>query len=355
MRKSSVAISGLFLLCISVLNAEELPSSDQGKEAMGFVNPSSRYQVENGWNIFINAEFLWWVAKEDGLYYAQSGYTNEKTTAVPPDGTVDFSGHLKKVQSHWHPGFRIGLGGNMSYDEWDIFLNWTWFRSHADSDSRGSQRRGNLLVLWGHPDAADAQVAERAKGIWKLLYNVIDLEMGRAFWVGRHFSLRPFVCARGTWINQELKIKYDLATAPQTDVHLKAKSNFEGGGVRAGLDMRFALLGGWSLYGLASGSMLYGYYNCDFLEKWESIEIAETKDRFHQAASTAQMALGVRWDSYFRNNRYHLGLYAGWEQNIWFGLNKMNHFLSDLYDGDLQQMNNDLTLQGGTFGLRFDF
>lgn len=354
MRK--LAVSGLFLLFFSALCADEpLPSSHQGKEATGMVNPSSRFQVENGWNFILDGEFLWWVAKEDGLYYAQSGYSTAMTTAVPPDGTIDFDGHIKKVQSHWHPGFRIGIGGNMPYDEWDILLHYTWFRSHADSVSHSSPSKGLLLVLWGHPDATDAQAATKAQGIWKLHYNVLDLEMGRAFWVGRYFSLRPFICARGAWIDQKLKIKYDLDTTPETDAHLQAKSDFEGGGVRAGLDMRFALLNGWSLYGLASGSMLYGYYNCDFREKWESTEIAESKDRFHQAASSAQLALGVRWDSYFHNNRYHLGLYAGWEQNIWFGLNKMNHFFSDLIDGDLQQMNSDLTFQGGTFGLRFDF
>lgn len=349
-----ICLYPIALTFFSSLAADEFPSSTQGKEAGGLVNPSSRFQVENGWNLFLDTEFLWWVAKEDGLYYAQSGFSNQQTTAIPPDGTVDFKGHLKKVQSHWHPGFRVGFGGNMSYDEWDIFLNWTWFRSHADSSTHQS-KRGLLLVLWGHPDVDTANAALKAESDWELHYNILDVEMGRAFWVGKHFSLRPFFGGRAAWIDQDFKIKYDLATAPVTDAYLKAESDFEGGGVRAGLDARFVLLNGWSFYGIASGSMLYGYYDCDFREKWESVEIAKSKDRFHQAASTAQLALGVRWDGYIHNNRYHFGLYAGWEQNIWFGVNKMDHFFSELHDGDLQQMNTDLTLQGGTFGVRFDF
>jgi hypothetical protein len=352
--KRHLGITGLILTTFSVLFADDFPSSTQGKEAGGLVNPSSRFQVDNGWNLFLDGEFLWWVAKEDGLYYAQNGFTNKETTVVPPDGTVDFDGHIEKVHPHWHPGFRIGFGGNMSYDEWDIFLNWTWFRSHAETS-----RKGLLLVLWGHPDVDSsgntARGAFTAKGDWHLHYNVLDLEMGRAFWVGKHFALRPFFSIRGAWIDQDFKIKYDLTTAPITDLHLKAESEFEGGGIRAGFDARFTLWGGWSFYGIASASMLYGHYDCDFREKWESVKIAVSRDGFHQAASTAQLALGVRWDGYTHADRYHVGLYAGWEQNIWFGINKMNHFFSGLHDGDLQQMNNDLTLQGGTFGIRFDF
>jgi hypothetical protein len=349
--KKRFITSGLILTTLSSLCADDLPPSTQGREAIGLVNPSSRYQVEDGWNMFLNTEFLWWVAKEDGLYYAQSGYTNPTSTAV---GTVDFNGRLEKVTPDWHPGFRIGFGGNMSYDEWDILLNWTWFRSNGRDSTNGL-----LLTLWGHPDigtAGDSATgAVRATGKWHLLMNLLDLEMGRAFWVGKHFALRPFFGVRGAWIDQSLRINYHFTTTPITTAHLKPECDFEGGGVRAGLDARFTLFGGWSFYGLASAAMMYGFYDCDFRERWESVSIAVSRDKFHAAASTGQLALGVRWDTYVHHDRYHFGLYAGWEQNIWFGLNKMNHWMYNLSEGILEQMNGDLMLQGGTFGVRFDY
>jgi len=255
MRKRQLGIPVLILTTSSSLYAGEYPSSTQGKEAAGLVNPPSRFEVDNGWNFFLNTEFLWWVAKEDGLYFAQSGFTNEETIAVPPDGTYNFKGRLQKVHPHWRPGFRIGFGGNMSYDEWDIFLNWTWFQSHA-----GEKKKGHLLALWAYPDVDEpgnsGRYARKARGDWSLHYNVLDLEMGRAFWVGKYFSLRPFFGARGAWVDQAFKIKYDLRTSPETDVRLKAKSDFEGGGVRAGFDARFTLLSGWSFYGIAYQSAL---------------------------------------------------------------------------------------------------
>lgn len=349
-----LGISAILLAISSSLHASDLPSSTQGKEAIGMVNPSSRFQVDKGWNLFLNTEFLWWVPKEDGLYYAQSGYTGAVTSAIPPDGTKNFRGHLQKVHPHFRPGFRIGFGGNMSYDEWDILLNWTWFQSHARGDAHG-----NLLVLWGHPEATgqpDAMNgASAAKGKWSLHFNILDLEMGRSFWVGRHFSLRPFFGIRAAWIDQHLDTRYEYTTVPKTRGKTRAESDFQGVGARAGFDMRFTLLGGWSLYSIASAAMLYGFYDCDFHERWDGVKVAISRDGFHNAASTAQLALGVRWDTYVHRDRYHFGLYAGWEQNIWFGINKMNHYFHNLSDGSLQQMNGDLTLSGGTFGVRFDF
>lgn len=340
---------------LSPLHANDLPASTQGKQAVGMVNPSSRYQVENGWNLFLNTEFLWWVAKEDGLYYAQGGFRGNHTS-LPPKPKPSFNGHLQKVKPHFRPGFRIGIGGNMAYDEWDIFLNWTWFKSNARDSSKG-----HLLTLWAHPEPKNhhsknsTAEARSAHALWALHFNVLDLEMGRSFWVGRHFALRPFLGIRGAWIDQHLKIHYRYKTTPGTKGNIKAVSDFEGGGVRAGLDMRFALLKGWSFYGIASASMLYGFYDCDFHDRWNSTRVGESRDGFHNAASTAQLALGLRWDTYVHKDRYHFGLYAGWEQNIWFGINKMNHFFHNLSEGNLEQMNGDLSLSGGTFGIRFDF
>ncbi|MBI3509009.1 MAG: hypothetical protein HY069_05210, partial [Chlamydiia bacterium] len=229
-----------------------------------------------------------------------------------------------------------------------------WFASTA----LGS-KSGTLLPLWGYPNASgqgdSTHTASFARGKWILGLNVCDLEMGRSFWVGKHFSLRPFIGARGAWIDQHFHIRYDLATSSPTSTHIHALSDFSGGGIRAGTDMRFTLIGGWSFYSVASASLLYGFYNCDFHEQWDGQAIADAKNRFRQGVSNGQLELGVRWDTYLHRDRYHIGLYAGWEQNIWFGMNKMSRYFGSLDEGNFEQMNADLTLSGGTFGVRFDF
>ncbi len=350
MKQKFLTAQLVLLSSMSFLHADR---SETGEQEEVLINPPSRFQVKNGYNMFLTADFLWWSANTDGLYYAQSNF-GTPTTALPPDGSVDFSGHLQRVKEEWQPGARVGLGGNMPYDEWDIYLNWTWF--HTDpTGSAKDHEHGPLLVLWSHPDDPSARLATHASAKWDLTINILDLEMGRSFWVGKHFSMRPYMGIRGAWIDQEFKIKYDYATSPEIKGKLKMKSDFEGVGVRAGIDMRFALYSGWSLYGLATASLMYGDFDCDFQQKSDQYKIARTEDGFHRGTSTVQMGLGIRWDTFFHHRRYHFGIAAGWEQNIWYGLTQFNHFYGQLQTGSLNQNKGDLTLQGGTLSARFDF
>ncbi len=323
----------------------------------GLINPPSRFQVRDGCNMFLTADFLWWSANTDGLYYAQSNF-GTPTTSNPPAGEVDFSGHMQRVKEEWGPGFRVGFGGNMPYDEWDIYLNWTWFHSDP-KDSAKETSHGPLLVLWGHPDinspAANANLASHAHARWDMTINVIDLEMGRAFWVGKHLSVHPFFAIRGAWIDQQFKVKYHYISSPHLEGRIKAESDFEGVGPRAGLDARFSLYNGWSIYGLVSAALMYGSLETDFRERENNSRIAHTDDSFHRGISTVQMGLGIRWDAFFHRHRYHVGVTVGWEQNIWYGVTQFNHYLGQLQNGTLVQNNGDLTLQGGTLSARFDF
>ncbi len=354
MRTRSIATT-LILFSLSPLFADDiLPpqkqrDSLQGMEAPRMVAPSSRFEVENGFNFFLNAEFLWWVAKPDGLYFAESK-VGSPTTANPPDGAQNFYGHLQKVQPHWDAGCRVGIGGNMPYDDWDIFFNWTFY----ETDKKNS-KHGNLLVLWGHPDAAGTNLASFASAKWNIELNMFDAELGRSLWIGDYLSFRPFIGARGAWIDQNFKIFYDYATTPIMQGRLKLDSSVQAGGIRAGADTRFNLLHGWSIISKGSYSVLYGHFDSDFREKANSHRIASSKDGFHQGISTLQLSLGIEWDTYFCNNRYHAALYAAWEQNIWFGLEKWAHFSGPLSAGTFEQTSTNLSLQGGTFGARLDF
>ncbi|MBS0606621.1 MAG: hypothetical protein JSR57_06705, partial [Verrucomicrobia bacterium] len=109
------------------------------------------------------------------------------------------------------------------------------------------------------------------------------------------------------------------------------------------------------LYGMATASLMYGFFDCDFHQKSNHHKIARTEDGFHRGISTVQMGLGVRWDTYFHHKRYHFGISAGWEQNIWYGITQFNHYYTQLQFGALVQNNGDLTLQGGTLSARLDF
>jgi hypothetical protein len=316
------------------------------------VNYPSNFQVENGTNLFIYGDYLYWIAQEDHLYYAHTGL-GSGTATFPPDGNINFKGHLKKIKPEWDSGARIGLGLNFPKAGYDLLSYWTFFSTNTSHSI--SKSHATLFSIWAHPDNSSASRDTFAKEKWNLNINLFDLEWGRSSWFGGNFSLRPFFGLRGLLLKQDLKNNYTYNTSPVIFGRLNSKSNFHGVGLRAGANLRFAMGYGFSIDGLASASLLYGQFDCHFRLRENRWTIADSKDRFWQGTPSLQLALGLGWDTHFFKDRLHIEFHAGWEQNQWFSINQMNHFMQEIGKGIFFQENGNLSLQGLIAGGRFDF
>lgn len=318
----------------------------------GRVNFPANFQVEKGANVILFGDYLFWVAQEDDLYYAETG-GGTGTSTFPPNGNFDFNGHLKKVKPDWDNGLRIGLGYNFPNEGYDLLVYWTWFATVAHHSTRSDN--GTLLPLWAQPDFSSPAHSFFAKGKWNLDLNLADIEWGRCSWFGGHFALRPFFGLRGLWLDQDLKNYYLYDTTTLVKGKLQLNSNFHGGGLRAGADGRFTFPYGFSIYGMVSGSLLYGRFHANMYFKEDQSTIAQTKDPFLKSISSLQLSLGLGWDTHFLEDHCHIEFHVGWEQNVWFGVNQMNHFMNAFHNGAYFKENSNLTLQGLVAGGRFDF
>ncbi len=349
---SYLGIFSSFFLWTTAFCQEETPHVPVSQTPDGRVNYPSNFQVEGGINLFLFGEYLYWIAGEDSLYYAHTG-RGSGTTVVPPNGEINFKGRLKKVKPEWDSGLRLGIGFNFPKEGYDAAFYWTWFST--DRSNSVSNPEGTLFSIWAHPDNTATVADTFAKGSWNLNFNLLDLEWGRSSWFGGYFSLRPFFGVRELWLRQDLKNRYDYDTTPITFGKLGAKSDFSGGGLRAGADARFAIPYGFSIYGIASGSLLYGRFNADFRLKENSFTIAQAKNHFWRGISSLQLALGLGWDTHFFRDRLHIQFHIGWEQNEWFSVNQMSHYMQEVGSGVFFQENSNLSLQGLVAGGRFDF
>ncbi|MBS0603602.1 MAG: hypothetical protein JSS60_01045 [Verrucomicrobia bacterium] len=335
-------LPGLLLCsCATAIGAQKTPVSQAPDDRVNF---PSNFQVENGWNLFVFGDYLYWTANEDGLYFAQTG--------LGADNSLNFDGKIKRIDPEWESGARVGAGINFPKEGYDLQFTWTWFS--ADGDESAHAENGTLLPLWAVPESVPFAAA-KAHGKWDLDLNVLDLEWGRSSWFGGHFSLRPFFGLRGAWIDQDLKNHFVYASSPVTTGHLHSDSDFRGGGLRAGCNARFALPHGFALYGLASGALLYGEINAGLRVQEGDHLIARTRDHFWKGISSLQLGLGMGWDSHFAKDRLHIEFHVGYEQNIWFTVNQMNHFMNQLSSGYYFKENSNLSTQGLVAGGRFDF
>jgi hypothetical protein len=193
---------------------------------------------------------------------------------------------------------------------------------------------------------------------------LIDLDLGREFFVSKRLTLRPFIGIRSGWVRQRQRTTFGQAvsTTTQNGSYLQGKSNFWGIGPRAGLNTEWGLGRGISLFGNAGYSILNGFfhtdtYNAQLFSSGAHNDAVTNEDGFRVARSIGEIALGVRYDVMFDEDRLHFGAQVGWEQLMLFGQNQFKRFIgtSAANAGAFVANQGDLTIQGWTISVRLDF
>jgi len=312
-------------------------------------NACSQLEVNKGLQLYVKGNFLYWTAREEGLYFAA-----DTQVIAPPAQDVQLNtiiGSLKKAKFDWDSGFKIGAGYCTAFDCWNLFGNWTYFKSSANNTHNTS-----TSVLWGHTSRYLAQFASYADAHWKMKIHIVDLELARSSWMGKSLSIRPFLGIEGTILNQVFSVFYTIMPGADADTPItntiRPKSDFNGMGLRAGADINYYLGNAWSIYADAAASLIYGKFDCrlktwnTFINTQQKILIANPKNTFYQSIPSIQLALGIDWSDYLWSQNCLFGIQLGWEQQLWLGINKMQHYIHKLDEGKLFQGNENLTLQG---------
>ena len=342
------------------LHTKHIVTTSSDQQGATLVAPSARPQVEEGFDLFITGDYLLWQPNTSGLAYVirQKGASQETIT----------KGGVKSPSFKYNSGFEIGLGCNLSHDQWDALLSWTCFTESTHSHHSYQKGHTTLFTTFISPNELnDAATAQRARAEWKVHFNMLDLSMGREFYAGKWLSLRPFFGIRSAWIQQHYEIDYDNVAAlidqstilyPEYEAHLLNK--YFGFGPRFGLNSDWGFGSGFSLYGNAGISLLYGFFHVGHNEKsYDDLEEGtvqkKAENSFHATKAATDLDCGLKWDYMFLNDAFHLGLHAGWQHVLFFSQNQFMRFTNDQEIGQFLQNQGDLSFQGWTFGARLDF
>jgi len=290
----------------------------------------------NGWFVFADA--LYWHADVDNSDWAFKNNDTTSTVIAGPNHALDFK---------WSWGFRAGIGANMDYDQWDTNLYYTWFRtSHSNSlGTEAAQVGSDLLGL--------ASPFTQGSINWKVQFSMIDWELGRAFYVSKHLSLRPHIGIKGGWIHQRVRENFTKAIGPYSS---SSKNNFWGVGASGGFNSAwtFATLGSnhFGFFGDFAGALMYGHFNV----KHEETSFNPSGLSRNLMVPMLQGLFGLSWDTGFSCNQYHFGIRVGYEFQYWWKQNQM--LRNEIKTGSLinySRSSGDLGLQGLTVDFRFDF
>jgi major outer membrane protein len=300
-----------------------------------------------GVRLYASGDFLYWHASQDGLEYAV-------TSNIPPviGGSMD-DGHLKKPDFKWKPGFRLGLGYDIPRDQWDLYFTWTRLESEA-RDHADAPTGGSITPIW-MPSALSGPLTS-ARSHWDLSYDVIDLELGREFYFTKALTGRPFLALRGVWISQQFDTDYDFSSV---DADADIRQTFHAPALRAGLNMNWRFTDYLSMLTNVSGSLAYGKFNIHHDDDVPTgfATPVDLRSEFHSVKTNFEAALGLQWDAYFSNNRYHFAITAAYEFITWFNQNQLvnYYFVSPTGDTLVKPLKGDLSMQGLTLSARLDF
>lgn len=166
---------------------------------------------------------------------------------------------------------------------------------------------------------------------------LVDIDLGREFWVSHYLSMRPRVGVRIARIEQDLSIVHRggvlsftiLGEIPRFNNYVDLDSIFKGAGPLAGLDTIWNVSCGFALYGNLAASIIYGHFSVDH-DEWNreadnnhaKTKILETKDHFTSSRAILDLALGIQWSSLFCDCKYGFTAKLGWEQHLFFHQNQ---------------------------------
>lgn len=303
----------------------------------GLANLSDRPEAQDK-TIAVFADALYWHASE----------TVDWAFTIAPNGNFERT-RYRTLSFGWDPGFRVGLGYNMHHDQWDTRFYYTWFKTDITDHASGAITSAFLAAR-----LSLLEPFETGKIRLHLLYNMFDWDLGRSFLVSKYLSLRPYIGAKGGWINQEIHLKW---TKPILGNLLLAsenvQNNFRGGGPKGGVSGKWILGNAarraFSIVGNFAAAYMWGHWTLrdvytDNLSTKDSIQM---KDR-NFGSFMVQALLGLGWDFNFDKNRSHFALKVGYEIEDW-----LNQF--QVFSDASGTQNSDLVLQGLTVDLRLDF
>lgn len=332
------------------------------------------YDLQCAWGAFVDAEFLYWYARETDLPYA---FEVKGTNLGNPGNDLIVSGsRVRTLDVKWDPGFRVGLGWNSECDGWDLYLNWTWYRNKKSNRtsvdphySSGTTTQFNfdipsndqfaLVDPWINTafgeEASTTPVASvpdtgtdslitfnsiRAK--WRLQYNNIDLELGRQYWLSRCMTMRPYVGLRGAWTKTRFSVRSNRDFTSTTPLVYNASRSFRdrftdrqwGVGFLAGFQPTFLLGCNISIYGNFDAALIWGKYKDHKKERYSETSTVggvnfntyvygpnRVHAEFFTMVPIVDLAIGFRWEDTWCGDRYRTLLDLGWEHHVWFNFN----------------------------------
>ena len=355
-KKLRIALAMIATATPFILQADMQTSTDQessmyksgeqikDSQLQGAYGQSASYNLNNQWDIFLTADFIYWKQSQ-----VLNGAADVATLGT---SILNASHSLELAQPGYKPGFQVGLGFNMKgMDNWNLYSEYTWYQNNSSKTVTAGS--GEVLILM--PVGFEVITAAEKTSKSKLNYNNLNLSLERPFYWGKKLTSNFGCGLRALWLSQHFTSDVSgldaISLTGGSHVTLSGsatrtlQSKSWALGPRINVDSDWLLGYGFKVLGNAAASVLYtkytdvsGSFKGDAVLGAHSLQNGSTVSIKNGASALTpilETGLGLGWGSYFGSkDNFHFDLSVGYDFNIlWRGIAGGNLFLYGLNIG----------------------
>lgn len=333
-----------------------------------------------------DVSFIYWQPIQDNMALGVVNSTALNSSGFLQSHTLGGAGldmNIVTMKFKYKPGFKVGVGGNFDYDNWDVHGEYTWFHNSQHKDT-GAPVVGQILPTWGVPQdfvsAADAPLYQSAHEKWTLHMDLLDVVLGRWAYFGTKFTVHPYFGARAAFIKQKAAVSYSgngsfiTSTGGSTSVAGAGTLSINESSHSWAIGPEFGVDGNWNV---GAGFRLLGNAEFDVLfTKYTKLNMSQTSDplagvntaaslpgpvyssqsKYIALRSHVDLELGLGWGTYFDCNNWYLDFAATYGFQVFFDQNMFRFWAQDpSFGANTFSPNGNLYIQGLTLTSRLDF
>jgi hypothetical protein len=340
---------------------------------------STRPKIE-GHGFALSFDVFYWQVKSGGTDYCVTssnptafGPTNIQTDNYditdPINGDdhcsqeLPIKGKVKELSfNKWDWGFRVGAGYNFEHGDWDIYANYTYFTDDSSDVTTAPQVYPIVASIFylanspangstGQYNYSQMRNFTKATSQFRFRFNRIDLELGRDFFVEKYLSLRPHIGLMTAWITQKQTSQYTGGDALDNTLTVHDHNSYWGIGPRLGVNTKWRSCNGFGIIGNISAGIPYGRFDLDYEQNFSyqpEMNYIDADGDMHRFTPTMQAQLGFGYDKTLSCSNNHLSLFLAWDIQYWWRV-------SQHINQDVGRIGEDMSLQGVTFHIKWDF
>ncbi len=294
------------------------------------------------WNIFLNADYLFWQARSDQLAYA---FTRTILPSTLPESKI------QRVDPDFSSGVRLGLGTLLPcFDCWYLSAEWTYYHSKSTDTAN---KIGNTIPLYIDPQGGPS--ADLAEAEYRLELNIADLSIEKTFCPLRRLTLSPSIGVRGIWLDQDLDANFTGGNLG-AGIFSKNSINLKGGGLRTGLSTKWDICYGFSLLAWSNFDVLWTYLDVSqrSIANSDGTTRDATKDALYTVIPVFEWFLGARWER--KVCCTNVSARVGWEEQYFLNAVQFNMLTENTTaPSPIAHQTGGLGLGGLTAGLSIGF